>query len=76
MKFIGLKRIKESILSNSTLQSSFSILLSNDNLMFCLSNLAYYLVFNVLDGGGATLESKSRHMYFRVQSLPLGYETM
>ena len=38
--------------------------------------LSYYLVFNVLDGGGASLESKSRHMYFRVQSLPLGYETM
>lgn len=76
VKFIGLKRIKRSILSNSTLQSSFPILLSNDNLIFCLSNLAYYLVFNILDGGGVTLESKSRRMYFRVQSLPLGYETM
>lgn len=74
VKFIVLKRTEEPILSNSTLQSSFSILLSNDN--FCLSNLAYYLVFNVLEGGRVILESKSRYMYFRVQSLLLGYGTM
>lgn len=52
VKFIGLKRIKRSILSNSTLQSSFSILLSNDNLIFCLSNLAttWFSIFLMGEG--------------------------
>lgn len=60
---LGLKRIKGSILSNSTLQSSFSILLSNDNLIFCLSNVAFTRFSMFLRRGH--LGKQSRHMYFR-----------